>query len=168
MDFDYDLVIPKDRSFGSKVNGAWNGLVGDLTKGVIVTIFLPSSIIPETGHYIIYICTIVADKRESCIRHITRMFLRGSLAAKVFPMAFREKLLILQQRDYCSSDAVTLLYSCRRSGTLKMTVWRPLAKCIISYVNIFKISISMNIFMYLVILHQWIIHEFKILILFHY
>ena len=36
MDFDYDLVIPEDGEFGQKVNGVWNGLVGDLAKGVII------------------------------------------------------------------------------------------------------------------------------------
>ena len=34
MDFDYDLVIPSEGTFGQKVNGVWNGLVGDLAKGV--------------------------------------------------------------------------------------------------------------------------------------
>ena len=34
MDFDYDLVIPEDKMFGQKINGVWNGLVGDLAKGV--------------------------------------------------------------------------------------------------------------------------------------
>lgn len=38
MDFDYDLVIPEDGEFGLKVNGVWNGLVGDLAKGVIIFI----------------------------------------------------------------------------------------------------------------------------------
>ncbi|CAB0034839.1 unnamed protein product [Trichogramma brassicae] len=33
MDFDYDLVVPDDGEFGQKVNGVWNGLVGDLAKG---------------------------------------------------------------------------------------------------------------------------------------
>nr|QGW50292.1 ionotropic receptor 8a [Chouioia cunea] len=33
MDFDFDLVIPQDGEFGQKVNGFWNGLVGDLSKG---------------------------------------------------------------------------------------------------------------------------------------
>ncbi|XP_008206325.2 glutamate receptor ionotropic, kainate 1 [Nasonia vitripennis] len=33
MDFDYDLVLPEDGEFGQKVNGLWNGLVGDLAKG---------------------------------------------------------------------------------------------------------------------------------------
>ncbi|KAJ8675501.1 hypothetical protein QAD02_011287 [Eretmocerus hayati] len=33
MDFEYDLVVPEDGSFGEKVNGVWNGLVGDLAKG---------------------------------------------------------------------------------------------------------------------------------------
>ena len=35
MNFDYDIVIPKNGEFGSKLqNGEWNGLVGDLAKGV--------------------------------------------------------------------------------------------------------------------------------------
>jgi ionotropic glutamate receptor len=34
MEFDYDLVIPEDGDFGVRVNGIWNGLVGDLAKGV--------------------------------------------------------------------------------------------------------------------------------------
>ena len=35
MDFDYDLVIPADRQFGKKLpNGQWDGLIGDLAKGV--------------------------------------------------------------------------------------------------------------------------------------
>ncbi|KAF7407327.1 hypothetical protein HZH66_001864 [Vespula vulgaris] len=34
MQFDYELVIPIDRSFGEKLqNGQWSGLVGDLAKG---------------------------------------------------------------------------------------------------------------------------------------
>ncbi|XP_033217570.1 ionotropic receptor 25a isoform X2 [Belonocnema kinseyi] len=34
MDFTYDLVIPKDGEFGSKLkNGEWSGLVGDLATG---------------------------------------------------------------------------------------------------------------------------------------
>ncbi|XP_011500900.1 PREDICTED: glutamate receptor ionotropic, kainate 1 [Ceratosolen solmsi marchali] len=33
MEFDYDLVIPEDGEFGVRVNGIWNGLVGDLAKG---------------------------------------------------------------------------------------------------------------------------------------
>ncbi|XP_015174609.1 PREDICTED: glutamate receptor ionotropic, kainate 3 [Polistes dominula] len=34
MQFDYELVIPMDRSFGEKLpNGQWSGLVGDLAKG---------------------------------------------------------------------------------------------------------------------------------------
>ncbi|XP_043275126.1 uncharacterized protein [Venturia canescens] len=33
--FDYDLVIPEDMSFGEKLpNGKWTGLVGDLARGV--------------------------------------------------------------------------------------------------------------------------------------
>ncbi|KAK2580489.1 hypothetical protein KPH14_006227 [Odynerus spinipes] len=36
MQFDYELVIPMDRSFGEKLpNGQWSGLVGDLAKGEI-------------------------------------------------------------------------------------------------------------------------------------
>lgn len=35
MQFDYDLVVPEDRQFGKKLsNGQWNGLIGDLAKGV--------------------------------------------------------------------------------------------------------------------------------------
>lgn len=34
MDFDYDLVIPEEGTFGVKINGNWDGLVGDLAKGV--------------------------------------------------------------------------------------------------------------------------------------
>lgn len=35
MDFDYDLVVPADRQFGKKLpNGQWDGLIGDLAKGV--------------------------------------------------------------------------------------------------------------------------------------
>lgn len=35
MDFDYDLVIPEDDSYGVKLpDGQWDGLIGDLTKGV--------------------------------------------------------------------------------------------------------------------------------------
>lgn len=35
MQFDYDLIIPEDRQFGKKLpNGQWNGLIGDLAKGV--------------------------------------------------------------------------------------------------------------------------------------
>lgn len=35
MQFDYELVIPTDRTFGEKLpNGQWSGLVGDLAKGV--------------------------------------------------------------------------------------------------------------------------------------
>nr|UEN71272.1 ionotropic receptor 3 [Gregopimpla kuwanae] len=34
MNFEYDLVIPTDRSFGNKLpNGKWTGLVGDLARG---------------------------------------------------------------------------------------------------------------------------------------
>ncbi|OAD59386.1 Glutamate receptor, ionotropic kainate 2, partial [Eufriesea mexicana] len=34
MQFDYDLVIPRDRQFGKKLpNGQWDGLIGDLAKG---------------------------------------------------------------------------------------------------------------------------------------
>ncbi|THK33259.1 ionotropic receptor 25a [Diachasma alloeum] len=34
MNFDYDLVIPEDNSFGHKLpSGKWNGLVGDLSRG---------------------------------------------------------------------------------------------------------------------------------------
>ncbi|XP_058794707.1 ionotropic receptor 25a isoform X2 [Phymastichus coffea] len=33
MDFEYDLVVPTEGDFGQKVNGQWNGLVGDLAKG---------------------------------------------------------------------------------------------------------------------------------------
>lgn len=36
MNFDYDIVEPKDGTFGSKQNGQWNGCVGDLAKGVSV------------------------------------------------------------------------------------------------------------------------------------
>lgn len=35
MQFDYELVIPEDEEFGKKLpNGEWNGLIGDLAKGV--------------------------------------------------------------------------------------------------------------------------------------
>lgn len=35
MQFDYELVVPVDRQFGKKLpNGQWNGLIGDLAKGV--------------------------------------------------------------------------------------------------------------------------------------
>lgn len=35
MQFDYDLVVPEDRKFGKKLpNGQWDGLIGDLAKGV--------------------------------------------------------------------------------------------------------------------------------------
>lgn len=35
MQFDYDLVVPDDLEFGRKLpNGEWNGLIGDLAKGV--------------------------------------------------------------------------------------------------------------------------------------
>lgn len=35
MQFDYDLVIPEDLEFGRKLpNGEWNGLIGDLARGV--------------------------------------------------------------------------------------------------------------------------------------
>ena len=34
MDFDYDIVIPTEGDFGEKKNGVWDGLVGDLSKGV--------------------------------------------------------------------------------------------------------------------------------------
>uniref|UniRef100_A0A0C9RBP6 GRIN3A_0 protein n=1 Tax=Fopius arisanus TaxID=64838 RepID=A0A0C9RBP6_9HYME len=35
MNFDYELVIPEDNSFGHKLpSGKWNGLVGDLSRGV--------------------------------------------------------------------------------------------------------------------------------------
>lgn len=35
MNFDYDLVIPSDKTFGSKLaNGKWTGVVGDLARGV--------------------------------------------------------------------------------------------------------------------------------------
>lgn len=38
MQFDYDLVIPDDEEFGRKLpNGEWNGLIGDLAKGVCLT-----------------------------------------------------------------------------------------------------------------------------------
>ncbi|XP_066591382.1 ionotropic receptor 25a isoform X2 [Prorops nasuta] len=34
MDFDYDIIVPKDHSFGKKLpNGDWTGLVGDLARG---------------------------------------------------------------------------------------------------------------------------------------
>ncbi|KAK0162799.1 hypothetical protein PV327_006545 [Microctonus hyperodae] len=34
MNFDYDLVIPSDKTFGSKLaNGKWTGVVGDLARG---------------------------------------------------------------------------------------------------------------------------------------
>lgn len=35
MEFDYDLVVPQDHQFGKKLsNGQWDGLIGDLAKGV--------------------------------------------------------------------------------------------------------------------------------------
>jgi len=35
MQFDYDLVIPDNQEFGKRLpNGEWNGLIGDLVKGV--------------------------------------------------------------------------------------------------------------------------------------
>lgn len=35
LGFEYDLVIPADKSFGEKLpNGKWTGLVGDLAGGV--------------------------------------------------------------------------------------------------------------------------------------
>lgn len=37
MDFDYEIVSPKNGTFGKKRNdGSWDGVVGDLTRGVIV------------------------------------------------------------------------------------------------------------------------------------
>ena len=39
MNFEYDLVIPADGSFGNKLpNGKWTGLVGDLARGVSIKI----------------------------------------------------------------------------------------------------------------------------------
>lgn len=41
MQFDYDLVIPEDQEFGKRLpNGEWNGLIGDLAKGVGLIISL--------------------------------------------------------------------------------------------------------------------------------
>lgn len=41
MQFDYDLVVPEDKEFGKKLpNGEWNGLIGDLAKGVGSKIFI--------------------------------------------------------------------------------------------------------------------------------
>lgn len=34
MDFDYELVVPKNGTFGEKKNGKWDGVVGDLASGV--------------------------------------------------------------------------------------------------------------------------------------
>lgn len=35
MQFDYDLIVPEDRQFGKKLSsGHWDGLIGDLAKGV--------------------------------------------------------------------------------------------------------------------------------------
>lgn len=35
MNFDYDLIIPADKTFGEKLsNGKWTGLIGDLARGV--------------------------------------------------------------------------------------------------------------------------------------
>lgn len=37
MKFDYDIVVPADRSFGNKLpGGAWSGVVGDLARGVSI------------------------------------------------------------------------------------------------------------------------------------
>lgn len=35
MDFDYELVTPKNGTFGERKNGKWDGVVGDLASGVI-------------------------------------------------------------------------------------------------------------------------------------
>lgn len=35
MNFDYELVIPENGTFGEKnLEGVWNGLIGDIAKGV--------------------------------------------------------------------------------------------------------------------------------------
>lgn len=35
MEFDYEIVTPKTGTFGKKLpNGSWDGVVGDLTRGV--------------------------------------------------------------------------------------------------------------------------------------
>lgn len=35
MNFDYEIVVPKDGRFGDNINGEWNGLIGDLVRWVI-------------------------------------------------------------------------------------------------------------------------------------
>lgn len=37
MDFDYELVTPKNGTFGKRKNGKWDGVVGDLASGVIMS-----------------------------------------------------------------------------------------------------------------------------------
>lgn len=45
MDFDYELVIPKNGSFGKKrMDGSWDGVIGDLARGVNLQIFSPFQI----------------------------------------------------------------------------------------------------------------------------
>lgn len=34
MNFDYEFVEPAFGTFGEKINGTWNGVVGDLAIGV--------------------------------------------------------------------------------------------------------------------------------------
>lgn len=34
MGFRFEFVEPENGSFGKKVNGVWNGVIGDLFKGV--------------------------------------------------------------------------------------------------------------------------------------
>lgn len=35
MDFDYEIVVPKNGTFGKKQpDGSWDGIVGDLASGV--------------------------------------------------------------------------------------------------------------------------------------
>lgn len=37
MDFDYEIVIPKNGTFGKKrTGGNWDGVVGDLARGVFI------------------------------------------------------------------------------------------------------------------------------------
>lgn len=36
MNFDYELVAPKKGTFGMKINGTWDGVIGDLATGVII------------------------------------------------------------------------------------------------------------------------------------
>lgn len=36
MDFDYEIVAPKNGTFGKKRNGKWDGVIGDLARGVFI------------------------------------------------------------------------------------------------------------------------------------